>query len=331
MVYACAVSGANILRDMREAVINTIGGHMTKYEALLDTDHRARARGAVRARPGAGLRRRARHPHLPPHHHQRRHRGGRRRHGLPLPGNRGPVIRIDLIPGLCPLVTHNAFAVRAVMALARCYKPRGRLSVFESSPGSNSRGQNRETMHMALKAPGILIFTLSIIVSLAVLFSRFFGANVPLLTADTTQFYAMWGAYLVLRARLRHARACSSARAPIAAAQPAMCRSVARLLALWKSSCCARPLSGNGETTPLLASTGPQRRARRWVREIVLAAMLTIAAVGVHHGRAAAGQRCPARRATVRDRAQAGDEIVPGPCGLRALERYCAVQPPSIE
>jgi uncharacterized protein YbjQ (UPF0145 family) len=36
MVYACAVSGANILRDMREAVINTIGGHMTKYEGLLD-------------------------------------------------------------------------------------------------------------------------------------------------------------------------------------------------------------------------------------------------------------------------------------------------------
>jgi uncharacterized protein YbjQ (UPF0145 family) len=37
MVYACAISGANILRDMREAVINTIGGYMTKYEALLDT------------------------------------------------------------------------------------------------------------------------------------------------------------------------------------------------------------------------------------------------------------------------------------------------------
>jgi uncharacterized protein YbjQ (UPF0145 family) len=36
MVYACAVSGANILRDMREAVVNTLGGHMTKYEALLD-------------------------------------------------------------------------------------------------------------------------------------------------------------------------------------------------------------------------------------------------------------------------------------------------------
>jgi uncharacterized protein YbjQ (UPF0145 family) len=36
IVYAVAVSGANILRDMREAVVNTIGGRMTKYEALLD-------------------------------------------------------------------------------------------------------------------------------------------------------------------------------------------------------------------------------------------------------------------------------------------------------
>jgi uncharacterized protein YbjQ (UPF0145 family) len=36
MLFACAVSGANIIRDMREAVVNTIGGRMTKYEALLD-------------------------------------------------------------------------------------------------------------------------------------------------------------------------------------------------------------------------------------------------------------------------------------------------------
>lgn len=36
IVYAVAVSGANILRDMREAIVNTIGGHMTKYEWLLD-------------------------------------------------------------------------------------------------------------------------------------------------------------------------------------------------------------------------------------------------------------------------------------------------------
>ena len=36
IIYAVAVSGANILRDMREAVVNTLGGHMTRYEALLD-------------------------------------------------------------------------------------------------------------------------------------------------------------------------------------------------------------------------------------------------------------------------------------------------------
>ena len=36
IVFACAVSGANIIRDMREAIVNTIGGRMSKYEALLD-------------------------------------------------------------------------------------------------------------------------------------------------------------------------------------------------------------------------------------------------------------------------------------------------------
>jgi uncharacterized protein YbjQ (UPF0145 family) len=36
LVFAVAVSGANIVRDMREAIINTIGGHMTRYEQLLD-------------------------------------------------------------------------------------------------------------------------------------------------------------------------------------------------------------------------------------------------------------------------------------------------------
>lgn len=36
LVHACAISGANILRDMREAVVNTLGGRMTKYESLLD-------------------------------------------------------------------------------------------------------------------------------------------------------------------------------------------------------------------------------------------------------------------------------------------------------
>jgi uncharacterized protein YbjQ (UPF0145 family) len=36
IVYAVAISGANILRDMREAIVNTVGGRMTRYEALLD-------------------------------------------------------------------------------------------------------------------------------------------------------------------------------------------------------------------------------------------------------------------------------------------------------
>jgi len=52
LVYACAISGANILRDMREAVINTIGGHMTKYEALLDQTI-ARALDVLAERAGA--------------------------------------------------------------------------------------------------------------------------------------------------------------------------------------------------------------------------------------------------------------------------------------
>jgi len=51
IIYAVAVSGANILRDMREAVVNTLGGHMTKYEALLDkTIARALDGLSVRAR-----------------------------------------------------------------------------------------------------------------------------------------------------------------------------------------------------------------------------------------------------------------------------------------
>ncbi len=51
LVHASAVSGANILRDMREAITNTIGGRMVRYEALLDeTIERALAALAERAR-----------------------------------------------------------------------------------------------------------------------------------------------------------------------------------------------------------------------------------------------------------------------------------------
>ena len=51
MLYACAVSGANILRDVREAITNTFGGQMTRYESLLDkTIARALEELAERAR-----------------------------------------------------------------------------------------------------------------------------------------------------------------------------------------------------------------------------------------------------------------------------------------
>ena len=51
LIYACAVSGANVLRDMREAITNTLGGEMVRYEALLDkTIARALANLSERAR-----------------------------------------------------------------------------------------------------------------------------------------------------------------------------------------------------------------------------------------------------------------------------------------
>lgn len=68
VVFACAVSGANILRDMREAIVNTIGGRMTKYETVLDqTISRALDTLAERAREQGydgvlGIR--VSHPHI---------------------------------------------------------------------------------------------------------------------------------------------------------------------------------------------------------------------------------------------------------------------------
>ena len=35
--HATAVSGANVLRDLREAVTNTLGGKMLRYEKLLNS------------------------------------------------------------------------------------------------------------------------------------------------------------------------------------------------------------------------------------------------------------------------------------------------------
>ena len=49
IVCAVAVSGANIVRDMREAIVNTIGGQMTRYEQLVDMTI-ARALEGLKAR-----------------------------------------------------------------------------------------------------------------------------------------------------------------------------------------------------------------------------------------------------------------------------------------
>jgi uncharacterized protein YbjQ (UPF0145 family) len=35
-LHGVAISGANVLRDLREAVTNTLGGKMIRYEKLLD-------------------------------------------------------------------------------------------------------------------------------------------------------------------------------------------------------------------------------------------------------------------------------------------------------
>lgn len=54
LVFASAVAGANIIRDMRETITNYVGGNMTRYEFILDKtiercfdilSERARAKG----------------------------------------------------------------------------------------------------------------------------------------------------------------------------------------------------------------------------------------------------------------------------------------------
>jgi hypothetical protein len=51
---------------------------------------------------------------------------------------------------------------------------------------------------MALKAPGFLIFLLSIVLALAVLLAKVFPALIPLLGGASAQFYALLAAYVVL-------------------------------------------------------------------------------------------------------------------------------------
>ena len=51
---------------------------------------------------------------------------------------------------------------------------------------------------MGLKAPGLLIFLLSMIAGLAVLFARYFSATIPFMNTEAHQFYGLLGAYVLL-------------------------------------------------------------------------------------------------------------------------------------
>jgi hypothetical protein len=51
---------------------------------------------------------------------------------------------------------------------------------------------------MAIKAPGILTFLLSLILALAALVARLAPGALPLLAGGTRQFYTMLAAYVVL-------------------------------------------------------------------------------------------------------------------------------------
>lgn len=88
----------------------------------------------------------------------------------------------------------------AAASLAGCYSHPPRL------PGRLGRSigpllgtaEKGEARRMALKAPGILIFLLSIVLALAVLFAKFFDATVPLLGREVQQFYGLLLAYVIL-------------------------------------------------------------------------------------------------------------------------------------
>ena len=61
------------------------------------------------------------------------------------------------------------------------------------SMGDIGSGQN-----MGLSTPSLLTFLFSFVIMLSVLFAKFFGATIPGLTGDTTQFAGLLFAYIIL-------------------------------------------------------------------------------------------------------------------------------------
>lgn len=62
--------------------------------------------------------------------------------------------------------------------------------------GRTAGAPTREMKTMSLKAPGILTFMLSVIITVVVLVAMFFGASIPLLKGN--EFWALLVAQLVL-------------------------------------------------------------------------------------------------------------------------------------
>lgn len=52
--------------------------------------------------------------------------------------------------------------------------------------------------NMGLSTPSLLTFLLSFVIMLSVLFAKFFGATIPGLTGDLTQFSGLLAAYIIL-------------------------------------------------------------------------------------------------------------------------------------
>jgi hypothetical protein len=49
-----------------------------------------------------------------------------------------------------------------------------------------------------LKAPGILVFAASIILAAVILYGRYIGTQVSLVSSDASQFYGLLAAYVIL-------------------------------------------------------------------------------------------------------------------------------------
>ena len=78
LIYANAVLAANLLRDVREAIQNAIGGKMRRYEGVLDRVTAQAIEALKEKAGGGGLRRRDRGAHFEPLHG----RGQRIHYGL---------------------------------------------------------------------------------------------------------------------------------------------------------------------------------------------------------------------------------------------------------